>query len=192
MSNRIVFFNVGWMKNYCGLEEGDVIVGGGSYVAINNLGHEIYNFLSHKGMMYGFVETKTTSPESGRNNLHIEKIDKEYLNKDKIEDVLVVWIATNPKTKGTFVTGWYKNATVYRSERHDIKREYNGEVFGYFASAKQEDCILLPIDQRTKQVYRATSKGTGWIGQSNVWYANNPKVSGFKQEIVDYINDFNF
>ncbi len=190
MNNRTIFFNIGWMKNYCGFEEGDVIIGGGSYVAKTNLGHEIYNFLPLEGKMYGFVETKNYLSENGRNNLHIEKIDKKFSKDNHIDGVVVVWIATDPIAKGTYVVGWYKNATVYRSERHDIKREYNGELFGYFASAKQEDCILLPIDQRTKQVYRATSKGAGWVGQSNVWYANNPKVSDFKQEIVDYIKKY--
>ena len=159
MSKRIVFFNIGWMKDYRGLEKGDKIVGGGSYVAKTNLGHEIYNFLPIEGKMYGFVETKNYLSENGRNNLHIEKIDKQYLNMDKIEDVLVVWIATNPETKGTFVTGWYKNATVYRSERTDIGRQYNGEKIGYFADAKEDDCVLLPVSQRTKEMHRATSKG---------------------------------
>lgn len=190
MNERMVFFNVGWMKDYRGLEKGDKIVGGGSYVAKTNLGHEIYNFLPLEGKMYGFVETKNYLSETGRNNLHIEKIDKQYSDRDHIDGVVVVWIATDPVAKGTYIVGWYKNATVYRSERTDIERKYNGEIFGYFAVAKEDDCVLIPVSQRTKEVFRATSKGSGWVGQSNVWYANDSKVSDFKQEIFDYINKY--
>jgi len=191
MGDKIIFFNIGWMDKYCGVKIGDSILGGGSYVEKNKIGHEMFNFEPIHGKMYGFVETKTTSIDSGRNQLHIEKIDSYYKDKDFIDGVLVVWIAKNPDTKGTYIVGWYKNATVFRTERRNIDREYNGEKFGYFATANEENCCLLPLDQRTKEIFRAKEKGIGWIGQSNIWYANHPYVAKFRREIVNYINKKN-
>lgn len=43
VSDRVVFFNIGWMKRYQGLD-GDDIQGGGSYVTVNKCGHEVLIF----------------------------------------------------------------------------------------------------------------------------------------------------
>lgn len=188
MNQRILFLNIGWMKDYRGLEDGDQIVGGGNYVRQNGLGHEIFNFQPIGSKMFGFVEPKTTSASAGRNSLHIEKIDKSYSNKDQIDGVLVVWTASRPNAKGNFIVGWYKNATIYRNEQFNIKREFKGEKYGYFITADEKDCTLLPEDFRTKEVYRATSKGEGWMGQSNIWYASHPDVTDYRQEVFEYIN----
>ena len=53
---KMLFCRVGWMEKYQGLNNGDKIIGGGSYIDIKGYGHEIMNFLPYKGRMYGFVE----------------------------------------------------------------------------------------------------------------------------------------
>lgn len=178
------------MKRYRGKKDGDEIEGGGNFVGQNSYGHEIFNFEPSDGKMYGFVEPKTTSARHGRNSLHIEKIDESYSGKDIINNVLVIWTALQPDSKGTYIVGWYKNATVYRNEQTNIPRLYKGENFGYFVTADADDCTLLPENLRKKEVYRATARGKGWIGQSNIWYANHPDVANFKKEIVDYIKKY--
>ena len=42
---RIIFCNIAYMKNYCGIEN-DTPVNGGKYIAENKDGGEAYNFLT--------------------------------------------------------------------------------------------------------------------------------------------------
>jgi 5-methylcytosine-specific restriction protein A len=98
----ILFCNVGWMEKYNGIKD-DSIERGGSYNR-NETGHEVCNFSSIRGRVYGYVQPT--------GQIKIEKIgaDKED---ESISGVTVVWTA-GPKIGGTAVVGWYKNATVYR------------------------------------------------------------------------------
>jgi 5-methylcytosine-specific restriction endonuclease McrA len=200
--DKIVFFNTGWMKNYKGLppESDDFIVNGGKFVEEYGYGHEIYNFRKEKGQIYGFVETKSNG--GVRNSIHIERIDPKDINlrKDEtIDDVLVIWTAkkpTNPKVgdheSGTRIVGWYENATIHRTTQYTINREYNKDKFGFFAEANEDDCVLLPIEERTFEIPRSRSKGYGF-GQSLLWYADEgtDEVIEFRKKIVQYINDYN-
>jgi len=186
MDDKLLFLNIGWMKNYRGLKDGDRIEGGGNFVTQNGFGHEVFNFQPINGKMFGFVEPKTTSARHGRNSLHLEKIEQSAAGKDQIDGVLVIWTALQPETKGTLIVGWYKNATVYRNEQSDIKRPFNNENLGYFIEANGKDCVLLAENYRTKKVPRM---GKGWMGRSNIWYANYPNVINYRQGVFDYINE---
>ena len=53
---KFVFFNIGWMERYKGLQDGDEIIGGGSYVKIEGCGHEVCNFAEVNGTLYGYVQ----------------------------------------------------------------------------------------------------------------------------------------
>ena len=86
--DRILFCNVGWMKKYAG-NINDRLINGGSYNK-KNLGGEIYNFLPHKGLCYGFVQ-----PPGKNGTIHIERIGANRKD-DVIDEVLVIWTATNP------------------------------------------------------------------------------------------------
>ena len=178
---KILFANIGWMAHYRGNNAKDKIVGGGSYRDDDK--HEAYNFLPMNGQCYGYVQPVRWG------GINTKRIDKNS-SEDKLEKVLVVWIAKHPSAGGTYIVGWYKNATVY-SHFQDCniiaRNKYN-----YNIVANVKDCFLIPVDQRSFQVPRAKDKEKGFLGQSNVWYADsiNKSVQQFRAEVVQYINTF--
>lgn len=184
--NKMLFLNVGWMENYQGLED-DSITGGGDYVRQYNDGSksdnyppcEIRNFEPYERYMYGFVRVIKNG------SIRIERLGASRKDKS-IGDVLAVWVAKSP-SNGTVIVGWFKNATVYRDcqlppEGSGRKRAGRQE-WGYRVKAKQENCKLLPIKHRVVKVPR----GEGGIGQSNVWYADQPENDAFRQEVREFI-----
>jgi len=178
---RILFANIGWMAHYRGNNAKDQIKGGGSYRDDDK--HEAFNFLPINGKCYGYVQPVRWG------GINIDRIEKGC-NDDKLSNVLVVWIATHPSAGGTYIVGWYKNANVFKSfqaSRSSLRNKYS-----YNIVAKDNDCTLLPLDQRTFQVLRAKNGGKGFLGQSNVWYADssNKAVQQFKEEVIAYITSY--
>lgn len=173
----MLFCNTGWMRKYQGLTK-DPITGGGAYVQEHGYGHEIFNFKPSNGFLYGFVQTKS--------GIDVERIGAPK-NADAIDNVLVVWVARYPEG-GTFIVGWYKHATVYRKLQPPppgSDRVHNVEQIGYIVKAKSADCTLLPVDRRVLRVPRRRSGG---MGQSNIWYADQPKNAQFKQTVLRFID----
>lgn len=178
---RLLFANIGWMIHYQGHTKNDKIIGGGSYR--NDDKHEAYNFQNLKGYCYGFVHPVAYG------TINLNRIDKS-IGKDhnKLDGVLVIWTAKNPESSGTYIVGWYKNATVYKTwqDINDSKRNN----YSYNIKAKYQDCFLLPTDDRTFEIPRA-NKGSnkGFMGQSNVWYAdmNIDVINFFRNDVKKYI-----
>jgi hypothetical protein len=183
MSNRIVFFNTGWMDFYKGLSN-DTITGGGKYVDSMGWGGEMLNFKPFSGHLFGYVQPKIDRKYDNPSTIKLEKIGATE-DDEKFDNVTVVWTATDPDNGGTYITGWYKNATVFRYYQDpptNSKRRYKNNPLGYFVTTKVKDARLLPVDERIVQVQRQKKN---WMGQSNVWYAdNNPE---FVKTIKDYI-----
>lgn len=178
---RVLFCNIGWMAFYNGLSETDQITGGGSWVEESGTGGEIYNFTNETGKYYGFVMFQ--------GQIRIEKLGASW-DDDHVSNVLVVWLAKNPKVGGLKIIGWYKNATVYRFAQdpiHGTSRDNEG--FWYNVTANAADSLLLPLDERTFSIPRAT-KYTGGIGQSNVWYCDGEKNSRLRSEVLKYISGY--
>lgn len=177
-STKMIFFRVGWMEKYQGKRNGDKILWGGSYVVENDFGHEVYNYLSYKGYMYGYVEP----PHGGDINLDRIGVSK---GQNSIDNILVVWVARR-KSGGVFIVGWYNNATIYRfwQEPEDSKRQYKGDMIGFRVKAREEDCVLLPIDRRILKI----PTGTGGMGQSNIWYADAKGHQAFRDKVLEFIN----
>jgi len=179
--NRMVFFHIGWMRDYRG-DDDDDIIGGGSYIDKTKTGGEVFNFLPYNsGYVYGYVQ-----PSRG-GDIDINRIcDTKF--KDRIEDVLIIWSAKNPGARGgRYIVGWYKNATVYRTVQ---ELEYDPEVYcrgnyhiAYFARTKIEDGLLLPINLRNKKVLSGKEK----MGQSLIWYADSKYGKDYRKIILDYI-----
>lgn len=181
---RILFCNVAYMRYYDVDIVDDVPVNGGSYVKENKDALEKYNFHKCKdGVVRGFVETKYVGgykSDGKAKQIHIENIDDDYVDKEEIENVLVVFCA-KLDTKGTVIVGWYKDATVLREREQYDERDYN-------IYAKAENCVLLAENDRTFQVPRAkTSKEGIGFGQANVWYANDDKADGYVKSVFAYI-----
>ncbi|WP_227717266.1 DUF3883 domain-containing protein [Methanobacterium lacus] len=177
MNKRIIFLNVGWMKSYQGIINGDIIQGGGSYVHENKFGHEVYNFLPYDGFVYGFVQPPRSS------KIHIERLGADPKD-DSIDNVLAIWVATKP-TSGNVIVGWYKDATLYKEYQYsdELNRNFKDEKIGYNVKAKEEDSKLLALDERVFHIKR----GKGWMGQSNIWYASQESNEDFRNEVLNYI-----
>ena len=166
------------MKSYQGIVDGvDTIEGGGSYIKENKFGHEVYNFLPKNGFVYGFVQPPRST------TMHIERLGTDQKD-DSIDDVLAVWVAKRP-TGGNVIVGWYKNATLFKEYQYseELNRNYKDEKIGYNVKAKEEDITLLPIDERVFNIKR----GKGWMGQSNIWYADQESNEDFKKDVFEYI-----
>lgn len=164
-SEKMIFCRVGWMVSYCGLASGDKITGGGAFVEEQDHGHEIFNFQDCKGTVYGYVQ-----PTRGK--LDINRLGAKP-KETCVNDVLVVWVAKSEKLNSNVVVGWYKHATLYREAQKPpphANRDYNGEVFDYYASSATANATLLPVDERLFKIHT----GEGGMGQANVWYADDP------------------
>ena len=179
---RILFANVGWMTHYQGYNEKDQIKNGGSWR--NDDKHEVYNFFPIDGICYGYVQPVKWAP------INLKRIDKNSNKDNRLNDVLVVWLATHPQNRGTYIVGWYNNATVFRTFQDSTLEQR--KCYTYNIKAKAEDCVLVPVDQRTFQIPRANVKGKGFLGQSNIWYADSDSqsVKDFRNEVINYINAF--
>lgn len=178
---RILFANIGWMSHYQGIKKNDHIKGGGSYS--NEGKHEVFNFLPIDGICYGYVKTVKFSP------VNLKRIDSKCQS-DVLHHVLVVWVASHPNTKGSFIVGWYKNATIFRNYQDSNVTQRN--KYHYLITAKAEDCTLLPVDQRIFEIPRANSQRKGLMGQSNVWYADaKEKITiQLRNNVIEYIGDY--
>lgn len=183
MTEKIIFLNTGWMDFYKGLKN-DKIIGGGKDVAKMGWGGEMFNFLPFEKNLYGYVQPKIDRKYNNPSTIKIEKLGAS-IDDESIGGITVVWTATDPHNGGSYIIGWYKNATVFRyyqKEPRNSKRKYKNNSLGFYISAKFSNGHLLPIDERIIPIQR---KKKNWMGQSNVWYAD--KNPSFVKLIKDYI-----
>lgn len=177
---KIFIANIGWMMDYKGQSKKDQIIGGGSYSNANK--HEVYNFQDNGGYCYGHVET------NGK-RLRLYRIDDTVTADDKVEGVLVIWVATNPVTGGAYIVGWYKNATVF-SNYYDLKgcASMCRSGYSYIIKAKTPNCTLLPLDARTFKFRR----GKGYLGQKNYCYldSDDTEVKTFRKEVIEFVTNY--
>ena len=186
-SVKMIFCRVGWMVRYCGLASGDKIAGGGAFPEEHGYGHEIFNFQDCNGRVYGYVQ-----PPSG-GSTSVPKLNISRLGATSketcVDDVLVVWVAQSKKLDSNVVVGWHKDATLYCEAQKPpphANRDYNGEVFDYYASSATANATLLPVDERLCKIPR----GNGGMGQANVWYANDrDQHLKVRSSVLDFISN---
>lgn len=182
----MIFLRVGWMTRYQGNTNGDSISGGGAYVAEHGYGHEVFNFKTYEGILYGYVQPVARKNEWRRGKIDLTRLGASE-DSPSIIGVLAVWVATSP-TGGAFIVGWYKNATVYRTWQPSPPgsgRRQADEDCGYYVTASAENAVLLPPDER---VFSIPQQGKGAFGQSNIWYADDPASHReFRLNILRYI-----
>lgn len=175
---KMLFCNIGWMREYRGLTKSDAIIRGGSYVAKNKVGHEVCNFLPERGRVFGYVQVP------GR--ISIEKLGAVE-GASYVDGVTVVWTATRP-AGGNVVVGWYRNARVYRDyQPTSTKRVPWTRIpvthHNISGSAAAGQAVRLVPDARVLQV----PAGQGGRGQSQVWYADSTKGKAFKKVVQAFI-----
>lgn len=176
MSEKMIFFNIGWMRRYQGIAEDDQPTGGGAWVGEHGWDYSMLNFQEFEGRYYGYGETK------GAANLVRLGAEKSA---DHLEGVTVVWVSTS-QSLGPVIVGWYQHAILFHEcqEPPDgAGRERDGEKIGYRTTARVEDCLLLPVERRTFRV----PPGRSGIGQANVWYADSPKNAESRHQVMAYI-----
>lgn len=165
---RVLFARVGYMKYYKGPRPDDQgPIGGGSYTK-ENVGGEVYNFLDIKGSVYGYLQPNMREPY----RINLARIEAGW-TQNKIDDVLVIWFATDPIKRGQVIVGWYKKATVYREQK---KRP--GKRGGYYikANADPDNAVLLGLDRRTYPIGHALDGiKKGNPGQANAFYLLDAK-----------------
>jgi len=171
MTVPTLFLRVGWMDRYRGLA-GDQIRGGGEFVKKHGYGHEIFNFKPFQGSVFGYVQpVRGGINEASGSTVNIERLGATK-KADLLSGVLAVWVATAPEG-GSVIVGWYKNATVFRRWQPPPEgsgREHQGQPLGYYVTAAEQDATLLSRDERLFAIPR----GEAGMGQSNVWYADDP------------------
>lgn len=180
----IVFCRVAWMKRYQGVTDDDQPERGGAYVDEHHNAHESDNFRPYNHVCRGFFEYNGMK-------MNLERISGEKKASDQLDGVTVVWVATAPDGN-QYVAGWYKNASVYRHIRASLEWTRNDGVQYYWMTAKETDCVLIPPESRNFEIPNATRIGAGkGMGQSNVWYADQPEAYGARQAALSYINAYN-
>ena len=178
---KILFCNITYMNHYIGNIEKDKPKGGGSWVKKHKDAHEKWNFLNVDGQCYGFVQNMG-------DQFHIERLEGVSKQDLMTENVTVVWCSRGSKDE-TVIVGWYENATIYRHYQFSV-----GTPIGldrcYFAVADAADCYLLPEDQRTYAIGRASAWGKGYgFGESNFWYADSKIAkTDIIPEVLNYLH----
>lgn len=176
----LLFCNTGWMEHFEGNTAADTIKGGGSYVIENGMGHEVCNFLPHNGTLYGYVQ-------GGGGGINIARLGADK-DADQISGITVVWTAKRPNGH-TVVVGWYRDATVFRYFQKHAKappKQAAHEIDSYLIKARAASATLLPVDARVLQVPRGMKGG---MGQSLVWFADNPVIEPFLKQVRALIKD---
>ncbi|UYN94376.1 MAG: DUF3883 domain-containing protein [Enhydrobacter sp.] len=179
-AQRVLFARIGWMHFYNGPVPGDEKpIGGGQYNK-TEIGHEVYNFRTTDGRLYGYFQPTMTA-----HSIALERIDPDAADEDSLDGVLVVFVARRPEG-GQVIVGWYRDAEV---ERDEIKRSPGKpRTFGHFVSADRRNCVLLPEDRRQFEIPR-----DGGIGRANVCYAleaDGSHKAGAKHKWIDDALEF--
>ena len=173
----ILVCRVAWMPSYKADDER--ARRGGRHVEEGKLPHESLNFLPINGTYYGYV--MNDGQKLSLENLGGRRAD------EKINGVLVVFCATNPKSGKQFVTGWYTDATVYRLP---IKRpEDKVDRDAYFTAA---NAVLVDEAERRFRIPGANDKPPSpisGIGQKNIWYGlNADRAEEFRESLSKYMS----
>src|SRR5207245_524546 len=104
------------------------------------------------------------------------------------DDVLVVFVATDPDRGGQRVVGWYRNATVHR---HSMKcsRKERGAYVDYFVAAAESDATLVPAYAHSRSF--TVPSGSGGFGQTNVRYLlPDDTKTQWMLDAIDYTNRY--
>lgn len=176
---KLLFCHVGWMTSYHGSTDEDYPLKGGKYND-SYIGHEACNFVDINGYLYGYVQVT-----KGK-KINIGRLGAGH-GEQSIENITVVWLATAPDG-GIVVTGWYKDATIYRQYKKTptpSELHLKDDILYYNIKTETKNAFLLQPGERTL----APGKGKGWPGQSPLWYASEPENQQFIKTVKKLIND---
>ncbi len=182
-----IFCEIAWMRYYNGITDFDIPRNGGKFIKENGEGCEVFNFSPFNHKCYGYVMHYGEE-------MHFERLDKKLKNSPILNDVTVVWVASNGDRSR--IVGWYENAVMYRYWQYVPAGEKEHD---YNFLAHEKDCYLIDEDQRSFIIPRAPKAGKGrGMGQSQVWYADSdyaqheliPKVQAYLDSVRDKCKRF--
>ncbi len=184
-SRKLLFCNIAWMDKYEGVED-KKMKSGGSYVREHGYGGEMYNFKPVNDRCYGYVRSVSSNEkEDEESTINISRISG-VTETNYVDNIDVVWLGNNPEDGlGTRIVGYYKNAKVYANLQE--RPTESASDFKYIIDADKNDCFCIPAEYRKFEIPRKTK---GFLGQSNVWYADseNEDVIMFKNAVYEYIS----
>lgn len=182
----MIFFNIGWMAHYQGLNDDDKIKGNFGYIKENNSGHEQFNFLPTNGWLYGYAPIRWLEGADAPNKININKIGANS-DDDVLKGADVIFFSRNPNEDNSYIVGWYRNAEIFREARPLEGRKIDGIDFYYSAKTRAKYGVCVPKSKRIF-VIPSSKKETGGYGESAIWYAD--KIPGFKDRVRKYIEDY--
>lgn len=145
--------------------------------------HEIHNFRpTEDGRYYGFVQV------GGSGNINVKRLDNSAT--DQVGGVTVVWCAQHEDGRGIVVTGWYRNATVYRVAK-ERPREWKldeGEWLYQIEGRVSDSHLLAPSSRNLVLQPRGTPKTDVVFGMSDLAYIGTRRPS-LAAEIERYVEE---
>lgn len=173
----IIFINIGWTIHYAGIIDNDPISGGHTYFKDHDIGHELWNFQKTNASYYGYIP-RSLCPDF--RNFSVKKSNKS------IDNILVIWVATDPRDKRHKIVGWYKNATIVKKpftiEHQDITVKCNIKTKAY-------NGVLLNREQRSFIVPTTSRKrGIEGLGRSPIWYGTKEINEQVRKYILNFEN----
>ncbi len=167
---RILFCNIVWMKKYQGITDADKPKYFGTYVVEQDAKADIFNFSEYNGKCYGYVRNDGDLILPG----HLtQDYRDEYENRDSIGEFLIVWCSFADKNTARIV-GWYRNAVIFKKEQYQPSFTNPEYELDYFFNADSNNCVLLPVDQRTFRIEKSAKAGKGkGFGREDIWLADS-------------------
>lgn len=178
---KVVFCNIAWMKLYSGINDNDQPKNGGAFVKENNDACESFNFYPYNHYCLGYVR----APGERLNLARVEDVPDDV---DKIDDVTVIWVATNDT--GRHIVGWYEHAEMYRYYQYfEDSIVENHTYWQYNFKTREENAHIIPEELRNFRVLSASKAGAGLgMGQSNLWYADSTITKEkFVPKVLEYL-----
>jgi len=120
--------------------------------------------------------------------LNLARVEDVPDDVDKIDDVTVIWVATNDT--GRHIVGWYEHAEMYRYYQYfEDSIVENHTYWQYNFKTREENAHIIPEELRNFRVLSASKAGAGLgMGQSNLWYADSAITKEkFVPKVLEYL-----
>jgi hypothetical protein len=171
----LLFINVPWMKRYEGASESDKPTGDFKYTREHQMDdHCQFNFQRFRGKVYGQAP--------GSTNPNLMKLGGAR-SEPFVNGVMVVWIATDPESRGRVIVGWCENATVWKT-----RQTPTGELAEQRTTPKSRDCCQFSAEASADDAVcllpgrrPRLNVDDGRPGQNPFWYGSrtaNKQVFG--------------
>lgn len=167
------------MPEYKG--EAEVHAGGFDYVVEHGYGHELLNFDSIDGRLWGYVRASSGT-------INIDQLGASTSD-DYVDDVRVIFIATKP-SHGPVVVGWYEGARVWRKIQPGFRSVPTRPeiLIDYQIEAQADRAFLVSVKDRNFDI---PNRSKGFPGQSAVYFpSRHPQIGPWLQKFDAYQKQF--